>query len=219
MFVTVLADCLKALAPAAPPEPTSLRGIRAAAARQLGPPPAEPPWIVDSWTEKAKAAVDAEFARIMSPGTVVDKTPIEGLAGAPEIELDPHFDHDDCKADPAWRSRWAGVFQRLHWTDPPQPPALSLKHYFSCAYAYGAPPQYFILSDDIFLREANLVFPLNGKLVRKWVSLVTAHHEQFALEDGLAERLADFLPRNIQDFLTDLVLGKSSDVPPIPSGH
>ena len=63
-----------------------------------------------------------------------------------------------------------------------------------------------------------MVFPLNGKLVRKWVSLVTAHHEQFALEDDLASRLDDFLPRNIQDFLTDLVLGNSSDVPPIPSG-
>ena len=95
-----------------PPEPTSLQGIRAAAARQQGPPPVEAPWAVNSWTEKAKAAVDAEFVRIMSPGTPVDKTPIEGLAGAPEIVLDPHFDHDDCKADAAWRSRWASVFQR-----------------------------------------------------------------------------------------------------------
>ena len=173
---------------------------------------------MNSWTEKAKAAVDAEFVQIMSPGTPVDKTPLEGLAGAPEIVLDPHFDHDDCKADAAWRSRWAGVFQRLHWTDPQQPPAISLKHFFSCVYAYGAPPRYFALSDTIFLSEANVVFPLNGKLVRKWVSLVTAHHEQFALEDDLASRLADFVPRNIQDFLTDLVLGNSSDVPPIPSG-
>ena len=218
MFVSVLGDCLKALAPAAPPAPTSLQGIRAAAARQQAPPPVAAPWAVNSWTEKAKAAVDAEFVRIMSPGTPVDKTPLEGLTGAPEIVLDPHFDHDDCKADAAWRSRWAGVFQRLHWTDPQQPPAISLKHFFSCAYAYGAPPRYFALSDSIFLREANVVFPLNGKLVRKWVSLVTAHHEQFALEDDLANRLDDFVPRNIQDFLTDLVLGNSSDVPPIPSG-
>ena len=139
--------------------------------------------------------MDAEFVRIMSPGTPVDKTPLEGLTGAPEIVLDPNFDHDDCKADAAWRSRWASVFQRLHWTDPQQPPAISLNHFFSCVYAYGpAPPRYFALSDSIFLKEANVVFQLNGKLVRKWVSLVTAHHEQFALEDDLAGRLNDFIP-------------------------
>ena len=68
MFVSVLGDCLKALAPAVPPEPTSLQGIRAAAARQQGPPPVAAPWAVNSWTEKAKVAVDAEFVRIMSPG-------------------------------------------------------------------------------------------------------------------------------------------------------
>jgi hypothetical protein len=216
MFVGVLGDCLKALAPPVPPAPTSLQGIRAAAARQQAPPPVEAPWVVNSWPEKAKSAVDAEFVRIMSPGTPVDKTSLEGLSGAPEIILDPHFDHDDCKADTAWNRRWAGVFQRVHWTDPQQPPAISLTHFFSCVYAYGAPPRYFALSDVIFLRESNVVFQLNGKLVRKWVSLVTAHHEQFALEDDVASRLDDFIPRNIQDFLTDLVLGNSSDVPPIP---
>ena len=143
---------------------------------------------------------------------------LEGIAVVPEIVLDPHFEHDDCKADAQWRNRWAGVFQRLHWTDPQQPPAISLKHFFSCVYAYGPPPRYFVLSDSISLEEANVVFQLNGRLVRKWVNLVTAHHEQFALEDDLASRLDDFLPRNIQDFLTDLVLGNSSDVPPIPAG-
>ena len=218
MFVKVLDDCLKAFAPAPPPRPTSLRGLRAAAAQQVAPPPVETPWVVSSWTEKAKAAVDADFVRIMSPTAPVDKTALEGLSGAPEIVLEPYFDHDDCKADPAWRNRWAAVFQRLHWTDPQQPPALSLKHSFSCVFAYGAPPGYFALSDTIFLREQNLVFQLNGRVVRKSASLVTAHHEQFTLDDDLPNRLAEFLPRNIQDFLTDLVLGNSSEVPPIPSG-
>jgi hypothetical protein len=214
MFVSVLGECLKAFAPPAPPEPTSLQGIRAAAARQQGPPPAAPPWAVSSWTEKAKAAVDAEFVRIMSPGTPVDKSLLEGITGAPEIILEPHFEHDDCKADPAWRSRWTSNFQRLHWTEPQQPPTITLKHFFSCVYAYGAPPRYFALSDNIYLKEANVVFPLSGRLVRKSATLVTEHHEQFALEDDFASRLADFLPRNIQDFLTDLVLGNSSDAPP-----
>ncbi len=160
MFVSVLGDCLKGLAPAPPPEPTSLQGLRAAAAQQQGPPPVEAPWVVNSWTAQAKAAVDAEFVRIMSPGTAVDKTPLEGLTSAPEIDLVPNFDHDDCKADPAWRNRWANVFQRLHWTDPQQPPTLSLKHAFSCVYAYGAaPPHYFALSDTIFLQEARSGVP------------------------------------------------------------
>lgn len=220
MFVGVLAGCLNVFAPPAPPEPTSLRGIRAAAARQQAAPPVETPWVVNSWTDRARAAVDAEFARIMSPGMPVDKSSVEGITSAPEIVLDPHFDHDDCKADTSWRSRWAGNFQRLHWTDPQQPPTISLEHFFSCVFAYGAAaPRYFGLSDAIFLREENLVFPLNGRVVRKVASLVTAHHEQLALEDDLAGRLDDFLPRNIQDFLTDLVLGNSSDVPPVPSGR
>jgi len=220
LFVGVLGDCLKTFAPPTPPEPTSLRGLRAAAARQQAAPPVETPWVVNSWTEKARAAVDAEFARLMSPGTPVDKSSVEGVTVAPEIVLDPHFDHDDCKADDAWRSRWSSVFQRLHWPDPQQPPTITLEHYFSCVYAYGAAaPHYFGLTDAIFLREENLVFPLNGRLVRKMASLVTAHHEQMALEDDLAARLGDFLPRNIQDFLADLVLGNSSDVPPVPSGH
>jgi hypothetical protein len=110
MFVSVLGDCLQAFAPPAPPEPTSLQGIRAAAARQQGPPPVAAPWAVNSWTANAKAAVDADFARIMSPGTPVDKTSLEGLSGAPEIVLDPYFNADDCKADAAWRGRWAAVF-------------------------------------------------------------------------------------------------------------
>ena len=215
MFVSVLSDCLKVLTPPAPPSPTTLRGLRAAAAQQVAPPPVATPWAVSSWTENAKAAIDADFARLMSPGTPVDKTPLEGLTGAPEIVLEPNFDHDDCKADPGWRSRWTTVFQRLRWTAPQQPPALSLKHFFSCSYAYGAPPGYFVLFDGIYLREANVVFPLNGKLLRKWVSLATAHHESFALEDGLANTLNEFLPRNTQEFLTDLVLGNSADVPPI----
>jgi hypothetical protein len=219
MFVSVLEDCLTALTPPVPPPPTSLLGIRTAAARQKAPPPVEEPWVVNSWTENAKAAMDAEFVRIMRPGVPVDKTPLDGLSGAPEIVLDRHFDHDDCKADDAWRSRWATVFQRLHWTNPQQPPTISLKHFFSCVYAYGPPPRYFALSDNIVLREANLVFPLNGKLVRKWGSLVTAHDEQLALEGDVESRLTEFIPRNIQDFLTNLVLGNSPDVPPIPSGR
>jgi hypothetical protein len=216
MFVSVVDDCLKVFTPPAPPAPTTLRGLRAAAAQQVAPPPVATPWAVSAWAEPAKAALDADFARLMSPGTPVDKTPLEGLTGNPEIILEPNFDHDDCKADPAWRNRWTTVFQRLRWTAPQQPPTLSLKHYFNCAYAYGAPPGYFVLSDSIYLREANVVFPLNGRAVRKLVILATARHESFALEDGIGNTLNQFLPANIQEFMYDLNPGNSADTPPIP---
>jgi hypothetical protein len=216
MFVSVVADGLKVFTPPAPPAPTTLQGLRAAAAQQVAPPRVATPWTVSSWTESAKAAIDADFARLMSPGAPLDKTPFEGLSSTPEIVVEPNFDHDDCKADPAWRSRWTTAFQRLRWTAPQQPPTLTLKHNFSCSYAYGAPPGYFVLSDSIFLNEANVVFPLNGRLVRMLVSLATAHHQSYALEDGIAGALNQFLPTNIQQFMYDVNLGTFADTPPIP---
>ena len=65
-------------------------------------PTAETPWIVNSWTEKATAAADAEYVRLMTPGTPIDKSSLEGLNSTPEIYLSPNFNHDDCKADPSW---------------------------------------------------------------------------------------------------------------------
>jgi hypothetical protein len=174
-------------------------------------PPAETPWIVNSWTEKATAAADAEYVRLMTPGTPIDKSPLEGLNSTPEIYLSPRFNHDDCKADPGWNNAWTGVFQRLGWTGS-QPPRVSVGHFFSCVYAYGlAAPRYFAVSDVIYLQQSDLVFELNGKPVRAWGELLTTHHEKFALEDTIKELLADFIPRNIQDFLTDLVLGPGTE--------
>lgn len=86
-------------------------------------------------------------------------------------------------------------------------------------YAYGlAAPRYFAVSDVIYLQQSDLVFELNGKPVRAWGELLTTHHEKFALEDTIQEILGDFIPRNIQDFLTDLVLGNGPDTRAIPSG-
>jgi hypothetical protein len=215
MFVSVVGDCLKVFAPPPPPQPTTLRGLRAAAAQQVAPPRVATPWAVSSWSEQAKASVDADFARLMSPGTPVDKTPFEGLTANPEIILEPNFDHDECKADPAWRSRWSTVFQRLRWTAPQQPPTLSLKHYFNCAFAYST-PFYFVLSDSIYLLEANVAFLLDGRVVRKTVSIATSRHEDFALEDGIGNTLNQFVPTNIQQFMYDVNLGNSADTPPIP---
>jgi hypothetical protein len=178
------------------------------------------PWFVDSWTEEAKAAADADYVKLMRPGTPIDKNPMEGLSSAPQISLLPDFNglQDDCKADPGWNDAWSRVFQRLGWTGS-QPPRLDLSHIFTCSYAFGlAAPRYYALSDLIYLLQSDLVFELNGKPVRKWGVLYLTHHETFALEDTVKERSAEFIPRNIQDFLTDLVLGNGPGTGPIPSG-
>jgi hypothetical protein len=182
--------------------------------------PQETPWFVDSWTDKAKAAADADYVTLMRPGTPVDKNPFEGLSSAPLLMLDPRFNglQDYCKADPGWKDAWTRVFQRLGWTGS-QPPRVALTHTFSCVYAFGlAAPRYFALSDLIYLLQSDLVFELNGKPVRAWGEIYLTHHEKLALEDTMKERLGDFIPRNIQDFLTDLVLGNGPDARAIPSG-
>lgn len=197
-FVGLLGDCLKDIA-------SNTTGD------EVG-------WVVNSWTPAAKAAVDADYVRLMRPGVPVDQSSLEGLNYPLQINLDPEFNEDSCKADPAWQDTWTRVFQRLRWTGPPQPGGAALNHFFSCVYAYGlAAPRYFALSDRIYIVEPNVVFEFNGKLIRKRAEIIAAHHEALALEDTIADRLADFVPRNIQDFLTDLVLGNGSAAPPIVS--
>jgi hypothetical protein len=188
----------------------SLKAIASRSARD------DAPWFVDTWTDKAKAAVDADYLKLMSSDVPFDKNPLKDLSSAPIIALDPEFTHESCKADPAWNVAWARVFERLAWTDKQEPRNLYLAHFFSCVYAYGlTAPRYFALSDRITLFERNLVFQLNGKLFRTWSEILTAHHEKLALEDTLDDRLEGFIPRHIQEFLTDLVLGNGSDDRPI----
>ena len=152
--------------------------------------PQETPWFVDSWTEKAKAAADADYVKLMSPGTPVDKNPLAELSSAPKITLDPRFNEDSCKADPGWKNSWTRVFERLGWTGS-QPPRLALTHFFSCTYAYGlAAPRYFALSDVIYLLQSDLVFELNGRPVRIWGEIYATHHQRLALslDDPIQDR-------------------------------
>ncbi len=165
----------------------------------------------------------------MSPGTPVDKNPFEGLSSAPQITLDPRFNasDDDCKAYPGWNDAWTRVFQRLGWTGS-APPRVALTHIFSCVRGLGLitdlgngssqAEHYFALSDLIYLLQSDLVFELNGKPVRAWGSIYLTHHETLALENTVNEQLGEFIPRNIQDFLTDVALGNGPDTRPIPSG-
>jgi hypothetical protein len=176
--------------------------------------PEEVPWAVNSLTPAAKASLDADYAKLARPGLPVAENALEGITAAPQILLDPQFNSDSCKADSDWNAEWTRVFQRLRWTGASSPD-LSLSHMFSCVYAYGlAAPRYFALSDRIYMLESNLVFEFNGRLVRKRGEIIFAHHEKLALENTIDESLRDFTSRNIQDFLTDLVLGNTAAPPP-----
>jgi hypothetical protein len=181
--------------------------------------PQETSWFVDSWTEKARAAADADYVKLMNPGTPVDKSPFEGLSSVPQIKVDPNFGRlrDNCKADPGWSDAWTRVFQRLGWTGS-APPRLALMHFFSCVGVGIASAPYYALSDVIYLLHSDLVFELDGRPVRKWGAIYLTHHERLALKDDMNGALGEFVPRNIQDSLTDLVLGNGPNSRSIPLG-
>ena len=179
-------------------------------------------WVVNSWSDKQKAAADAAFAKAMAPGAPIDRNPYDGVTGQPRLDTDPYTNYDDCKVDPGWCSSWLRVFERLHWTAPEEPPSLTVWHYYSCVYAFGAPPRYFQLLDRIQVLESNLVYELNGKLVRSRGAIGEQHHETIALENDAGDRSDDrmglFLSRNVTEFLTDLVLGNGQNDRGTPVG-
>src|SRR5262249_43112628 len=47
------------------------------------------PWPVMSWTDKEKAAADADFTKMMRGQAAMDKKQLDGLETAPELFLEP----------------------------------------------------------------------------------------------------------------------------------
>ena len=172
-------------------------------------------WVVSSWSQKQKDALDADFVKAMTAKGIseaVDKSPYEGLASTPHLELVPQTGQY-CVVDPAWRRDWSAAFERLHWTGAENPPSLTLNHFYSCNYVGGPAPHYYALLDQITLTEANLVYAFNGRLVRSPGAIGGQHHETIALDndasDRTDERMGSFLSHNVTDFLTDLALGNN----------
>jgi hypothetical protein len=126
-----------------------------------------------------------------------------------------------CASDPGWSANWSRTFQRLRWTQAQNPPSLTLMHFYSCVYNGSLAPLYFGLMDWISLSESNVVYSFNGRLVRSGADVSDAHHETITIEDDQSdrtgERMTKFLSDNIQDYLTDLVLGNNGDTSPLPS--
>lgn len=66
---------------------------------------------------------------------------------------------------------------------------------------------YVWLWDFVSLNERNVVFELNGRLVRMDVTIFSTNRMAIALEAQIESTLQDYLPRSILDSLTQIVLG------------
>jgi hypothetical protein len=64
----------------------------------------------------------------------------------------------------------------------------------------------FHIVDGISLVENNVVFPLNGKWLRKQATLLYSYHTARDLEGDIKPPTQDYLPRQINDFLLDLAV-------------
>ena len=96
----------------------------------------------------------------------------------------------------------------MGWTAKPPPPTLLLKHDFNCFFDYGLfARHYFWYRDTIILVENNLVFELNGALVRSSGELLYESHSTDLVEGETKAPTQDFIPRSISDFLIDLTTG------------
>jgi len=173
--------------------------------------PETKPWSVMSWTEKDKASVDAEFIKIMNGKAAMDKRQLDGLDTAPELYLDPTTAREDCAPDSSWGDLWKKAFQRVGLTEKRGEPTLLLWHWYDCTYTSGFTPiHFFRLVDTISLVEYNLVFELNGQIVRKAGELLSSLHSAYMLEKDIEPPTQNYFPRAITDFLVDLAVGRAN---------
>ena len=174
------------------------------------------PWPVMSWTGKEKAASDAEFTKMIRGQATMDKRQLDGLETTPELFLEPTRNGDFCIApDSSWRDLWAKAFQRVGLTDQRVESSLMLTHAYDCYFTYGLrQTHYFRVFDTISLVERNLVFELNGEVVRKPGELLSAYHHTYVPEKEMESPTEKYFPQGITDFLVDLAFG-NGNAPPI----
>jgi hypothetical protein len=170
------------------------------------------PWYVNSWTSKEKASADAEFTKIVRARSLVEKRPLNGITTAPGLDLESAEDHDFCtKPDSSWGGLWSKAFQRVGLAATAAQPAVRLRHFVFCHFNSGfTPVHYFWYYDTISLVEDNLVFELNGALVRRPGELLYSSHSADSIEAETKPSTQDFLPRSINDFVIDLAVGSGN---------
>jgi hypothetical protein len=174
------------------------------------------PWPVTSWTAREKAAADAEFLKIMSPQTAIEKRQVDGLTAAPKLNLAPTIKSQDCAADSSWSGLWERAFQRVGLVEKPGTPTLWLSHHYDCYVTDPVSPVHiYRLTDWISLVETDLVFELNGSFVRKSGEILSGGSSQYGLkEDAAPPTKNGYFSRSIGDFLIDLATG-NANAPPI----
>lgn len=174
------------------------------------------PWPADGWSDQQKAAVNEAYAAFIKSNPKIEKRPNEGLDTAPELTLAPEILIRGVAADPLWNKLWRSECEDFGWVKPADPPILFIYHYFGCAVADKTAfewPDYVEMYDNIELRESNLVFNFNGRLVRKEGGIFSYHRSKVAGSGDLNAVVEGYIPRSLKEFEANLKLGEQ----PLPA--
>jgi hypothetical protein len=130
------------------------------------------PYPPNSWSEKEKIQGNADFAKVMRADVPMDTSLILDLDVEPKIEVRRQFKEPDCGSGPSLYELWTHELQRLKWTRKVPEPSLTIEHFFECRKDNipDVVPIFHVIH-HIFLKEANVIFELNGELFRKPAAL------------------------------------------------
>jgi formylglycine-generating enzyme required for sulfatase activity len=166
--------------------------------------------VASGWTDRQKAAGNEAYTTFVKSQPQVEKRPIEGLDVMPDLQLSSEIKAEDCKEDPSWKKFWQAECQQFGWVRSEDHPSVTLYHGFACLPAstnqYSF-PDYYRLSDEVSLVESNLVFELNGRLVRKPAVIFNHHRIKLATKADLNAVFQGYIPRSMLEFTTNLRLG------------
>ncbi|HSU66369.1 MAG TPA: formylglycine-generating enzyme family protein, partial [Tepidisphaeraceae bacterium] len=168
------------------------------------------PWAAGGWTDDQKAAGNKAYTLFIDSQSKVEKNPIEGLDVVPDLQLSSDIKAQGCKEDPMWKKFWQGQFQQFGWARSEEHPSVTLFHGFACQLAQTNQfsfPDYYRLSDEVDLVEANLAFELNGRLVRKPATIFQTHRMKIAVKADLEAMFQSYVPRSILEFTANLKQG------------
>jgi hypothetical protein len=141
------------------------------------------PYPPNSWSEKEKIQGNADFSKVMRADAPMDASLILDLDVEPNLEMTTKFKEPACAGGPALRDLWTFEFQRLKWTRKVPEPSLTIEHFFECRkdHVPDVVPILHVIH-HIFLKEANVIFELNGELFRKPATLQSS--EVMALDNA-----------------------------------
>ncbi len=175
-----------------------------------GPAAAPAPWPADNWSDQQKASINDAYDAFIRSDPKIEKRTIDGLDTAPELKLNSEMNIVGLDEDPLWKKLWRSECEGFNWVKPANPPVLQIYHYFACALANKTAfswPDYIVMFDDIELRESNLVFNFNGRLVRKQAGIFSYHRSRVVGSSDLNGAFEGYLLRSLKDFEANVKLG------------